>query len=448
MKKIAVFLVLVLLVGIAPGGVTVFGTTYVPNFTVTFGPSITARTSPAAVDVSSVPVTTGSSWAQGTVIEFTTSMNQPGFLPLWTVNNGQRPERTHTITLTITNHTHVSVTLAPSAGHGGNGVNFSHHNVWNQTVAFNQSHTIQMSIQLTDAGRNSGFTHLHWEWLRHGVPWDNWNYQHMGWGAWNRVGSIHANQMTHNNWHPISLTLPGNLNHSQRGGSWSVRVTLRDANNNTIGNFVDHSHSVTVSVTGATGGYYVGGIWHPYGSGGGGARGVFPATGGPGTTVIRGRQTPAQAAAEGDAPPADLDAQPDAGVVLPIWTGVHPTLATAGVHAIRLTIGQSSFTHWGIPQISDAAPFIDPDYDRTMVPLRIIAEAMDASVRWEGWSRSVFITRGGVEVRLQIDEPLPDGMGTPVLVNDRTFVPLRYVSEVLGASVRWNDATRAVYVYR
>ena len=83
-----------------------------------------------------------------------------------------------------------------------------------------------------------------------------------------------------------------------------------------------------------------------------------------------------------------------------------------------------------------------------MVPLRIIAEAMDAAVRWEGGTRTVYITRGGVEVRLPIDVPLPGDMGTPTIVNDRTFVPLRYVSEVLGARVRWDDSTRAVYVYR
>jgi len=95
----------------------------------------------------------------------------------------------------------------------------------------------------------------------------------------------------------------------------------------------------------------------------------------------------------------------------------------------------------------EAAPFIDND-NRAMVPLRLIAESLDASVRWENATRTVFIARGGVEVRLPVDVPLPDGMGTPTIVNDRTFVPLRYVSEVFGATVRWNELTNAVYVYR
>jgi hypothetical protein len=38
-------------------------------------------------------------------------------------------------------------------------------------------------------------------------------------------------------------------------------------------------------------------------------------------------------------------------------------------------------------------------------------------------------------------------MGMPMIVNDRTFVPLRYVSEILGADIHWDEANRAVYVY-
>ena len=39
---------------------------------------------------------------------------------------------------------------------------------------------------------------------------------------------------------------------------------------------------------------------------------------------------------------------------------------------IRLVIGQTAFTHNGIAAQSDVAPFIDPAYNRTMVPLALI----------------------------------------------------------------------------
>ena len=85
--------------------------------------------------------------------------------------------------------------------------------------------------------------------------------------------------------------------------------------------------------------------------------------------------------------------------------------------------------------------------DRTMVPLRIIAEALGADVGWDGDARIVSISRDGTRLYLAVDAPLPDGMGVPLIRQSRTFVPLRYVSEALGANVRWDSANFAVYVY-
>ncbi|MCL2199807.1 MAG: copper amine oxidase N-terminal domain-containing protein [Defluviitaleaceae bacterium] len=39
-------------------------------------------------------------------------------------------------------------------------------------------------------------------------------------------------------------------------------------------------------------------------------------------------------------------------------------------------------------------------------------------------------------------------MGTPLNVNGITFVPVRYVSETTGATVRWDGANNAVYIYQ
>ena len=87
-------------------------------------------------------------------------------------------------------------------------------------------------------------------------------------------------------------------------------------------------------------------------------------------------------------------------------------------------------------------PFIKDD--RTMVPIRFVAEAMGAEVEWIDETRTVIIEKDGTHLQLQIDVPLPDGMGTPVIVANRTFVPVRYVTEMLGANVRWDDLARAV----
>ena len=114
---------------------------------------------------------------------------------------------------------------------------------------------------------------------------------------------------------------------------------------------------------------------------------------------------------------------------------------------LRLVIGQNQFFRNGIPYFSDVAPFISTD-DRTMVPLRLIAEALGAEVGWVEQTRTVTITRGGTSISLVIGEALPDGMGTAIIVDDRTLVPTRYVSEMLGATVRWDDVRSVVYIYR
>jgi len=41
---------------------------------------------------------------------------------------------------------------------------------------------------------------------------------------------------------------------------------------------------------------------------------------------------------------------------------------------------------------------------------------------------------------------LPGGLGAPMIVDERTFVPLRYVAENLGASVRWDGDTSTAYI--
>ena len=122
---------------------------------------------------------------------------------------------------------------------------------------------------------------------------------------------------------------------------------------------------------------------------------------------------------------------------------VQPVLTT-----LRFVINSMTYTVNDVPYQGDAAPFIDTAYSRTMIPLRSVVEALGAQVEWIGETSSVHITRGVVEMHLTIGSPLPDGMGAPVLVNSRTFVPLRYVAEVLGANVNWDEANNAVYIYQ
>jgi len=122
-----------------------------------------------------------------------------------------------------------------------------------------------------------------------------------------------------------------------------------------------------------------------------------------------------------------------------------PTTPT-DTRTLRFAIGETSFTDNNTTRTLEAAPFIQND--RTMVPLGVIVQALGATnVNFDNPTQVVSFTVDGVDFALTIGEALPDGMGTPVLVQSRTFVPLAYISLAIGAQVRWDSANRAAYVY-
>lgn len=92
---------------------------------------------------------------------------------------------------------------------------------------------------------------------------------------------------------------------------------------------------------------------------------------------------------------------------------------------------------------------------RTLVPVRAIMEALGATVEWNGAKRTVTVTRPGVKIVLTIGSrnALVNGrtvrLDVPArIVNDRTIIPLRFMSERLGEKVTWDPATRTVYITR
>lgn len=111
----------------------------------------------------------------------------------------------------------------------------------------------------------------------------------------------------------------------------------------------------------------------------------------------------------------------------------------------------------GDPLVFDVPPRIIND--RTMVPMRKIFETLGASVEWVPEARMIFATKGEACILMQIDVPamaiknLDSGAeeklrldAAPVIVESRTLVPLRAVSESYGLRVEWKEHERAVYI--
>ncbi len=100
----------------------------------------------------------------------------------------------------------------------------------------------------------------------------------------------------------------------------------------------------------------------------------------------------------------------------------------------------------------DAKPFIDEN-GRTLIPVRFVTEDLGATVEWNAQDREVYITKDGVNIMIRIDQEiiLVNGrtktMNTKAIIKeDRTYVPIRYVAEELGATVGWDASTRTVII--
>ncbi len=90
-------------------------------------------------------------------------------------------------------------------------------------------------------------------------------------------------------------------------------------------------------------------------------------------------------------------------------------------------------------------PFL-AEGDRTLVPMRFIAEAFGAEVSWAGDTSEVTIVEGDTTVVMAVGAPEYTINGqthtmdvAPLIQSDRTFVPLRAAAEALGRQVFWSD---------
>jgi len=90
---------------------------------------------------------------------------------------------------------------------------------------------------------------------------------------------------------------------------------------------------------------------------------------------------------------------------------------------------------------------------RTMVPMRAIFEELGASVNWDGDTQTVSSVKGDTTISLTIGVPsiIINGLEkpldvSPVLIDGRTLVPVRAVSEAFMLNVDWNETEKTVLI--
>lgn len=128
-----------------------------------------------------------------------------------------------------------------------------------------------------------------------------------------------------------------------------------------------------------------------------------------------------------------------------------------------LSISSATFADNNVPSVylngekltftDNVNPYIDEASERTLVPMRDIFEAVGATIQWDEATNTVIAVKGDSFVTLQIGSPKAFVNSeeyildvNAVIKEDKTFVPLRFVSEALGAQVDWDNDNYAVII--
>lgn len=132
------------------------------------------------------------------------------------------------------------------------------------------------------------------------------------------------------------------------------------------------------------------------------------------------------------------------------------TLLVLTVFILSLTIAPASarpdynvdvYVNGELVFLPDQRAYIDTKANRTYVPLRFVAEALGAKVSWDAAKNTAAISRDGKAVIVvtgantaQVDGKAAALDAPAKLVNQRTMVPLRFISQALGEKVKWEPA--------
>lgn len=101
----------------------------------------------------------------------------------------------------------------------------------------------------------------------------------------------------------------------------------------------------------------------------------------------------------------------------------------------------------------EAAPYIHAKAGKTLVPLRFMEKALNATIDWDKATRTATLKTKDKEVKVTIGQKTAYVNGTAVdldvaaeIKNTRTFVPLRFISENLGAQVEYEKETKTITI--
>lgn len=148
--------------------------------------------------------------------------------------------------------------------------------------------------------------------------------------------------------------------------------------------------------------------------------------------------------------------------VLAILIVFFPLIAIAGETSnnqetvMVFILDNNTYTVNGELIVMDVSPSIIES--RTMLPIRYAATPLGADVYWDDEAKKVTVSLGETNMELWIGQSKalvngntvsidPDNANVkPLIINDRTMLPLRFVAETLGCDVQWDGVAQKVTI--
>ena len=138
--------------------------------------------------------------------------------------------------------------------------------------------------------------------------------------------------------------------------------------------------------------------------------------------------------------------------VSPLYYAVWGNPVLKGPKIVEMTIGNKTYEANDTEQTMDIAPYIKSG--RTYLPVRYVGEALGATVSWNnstqtaiivGANKTTLVLKIGSKVMTNNSSDVQMDVA-PEITSSRTMLPIRWVAEALGATVDWNQDTKLVTI--
>jgi len=111
-----------------------------------------------------------------------------------------------------------------------------------------------------------------------------------------------------------------------------------------------------------------------------------------------------------------------------------------------------------IDSVTKAAPLIVKEWGRSIVPIRSLIETLGGAIEWDSVEKKVSVKFKSAFIELWIDNPKgrinrdefwideTNHNVKPIILNNKTYIPLRFVSETLGSKVEWISNSQTIKI--